>query len=342
MLTANYRKLIITGITAVAALISYAAEDNLLINPSFENGEDGKPTGWVMWGGKPEEVKWSSGQAKSGSKSLAVLSVAGKDGCRWITEEAVKVVPGGEYELNGWLKTRNAGGNCSLSIAWYSANGWLSTSRSLLINRTHDWRFIAFKAKAPQKAVCAKIYVGKILPGAGECWFDDVSFSKVGGGSAPAVPVASDTLKLKWEKTVEKEIKLKTGEKVFSNPEVKLWMKLNPQDALSVSLNKGIYSVKDTFGNNTGWISGPVAVTPGKTYGFSAGIYRDKSYNVFLGIAWLGDNYRANAVNIGKVEGESTSWQNFAISAKAPVEAVKARFFVIQRRSSGRTDIKLK
>ncbi len=311
------------------------ADGNLLPNPSFEKG-DKQPQGWVVWGGKKNEAAWSDKQAKSGRKSLSVSTAAKKDGCRWITEEAVKVTPGVEYELTGWIKTLNAGGNCTISISWYSKKGWLSSKRALLINKTHDWRLLTLRAKAPEKAVCAKIYVGKIRNGTGECWFDDLSFRQIGGSNEN--PGSSATLT--WPRKLESPAPAIAPAKNPKGQSISGWQKLNPQDCLGLSEQSGTLVIKDTFGNYTGWLSSMEKVVAGKKYNFQADIFRNKSYNVYMGIIWRDEKNKIIAVSLGKVEPELQKWWQAAISAVAPVGANKAGFIILQRRSSGETNIK--
>jgi hypothetical protein len=331
----NFFKILTT--TIILSSIASVQADNveLLKNPSFENG-DKAPEGWTVWGGKKTEAEWNS-QARTGSKSIAVNNAAGKSGCRWITEEGIKVVPGGEYLLSGWIKTANVKGNCSLSIAWYSKKGWIGTSRSLLINRTHNWRKLSVKAIAPPKSVCAKIYVGKIRSGQGSCWFDDLSFKKVGGTSS-VEKKSSGIVKISWPASLEKTVTVSSStEKLFP---VKHWYKLNPQDALELKSKSGVLSVKDTFGKYTGWTSNAVKVEKSRNYIFQAELYRRKSYNAFCGFIWLGANDKILAVSLKKIEIPILKWQKLQISAKAPLQVKSVRFFLIQRRSSGETMMK--
>lgn len=335
----NYYKIIFTGIMMAALCDSYTAKsENLLKNPSFELGEN-KPEHWERWSGKASEAKWSSTQAKSGKKSVSISAAAGKGGCRWISEEGIKVIPDAEYLLTGWIKTKDSKGNASLSIAWYSAKGWMKTSRSLMINKTHKWRQLKLKAKAPAKAVYAKIYVGKIRAGSGDCWFDDLIFEQIGGGSAKDSEKSLDTVVMDWSKNIEKTIKISL-KPLKSGTIVNKLFKLNPGGAMSVKALSGVYSIKDTFDFNTGWISQEQKLISGKDYGFQADIFRNKSYNVIAGIIWFGHKNKIIMVSRGKVDIPLNKWQNISISATTPPNAQRARFFIIQGRSSGETKIK--
>ncbi len=311
------------------------AGGNLLPNPSFEKGGK-QPQGWVVWGGKKNEAAWSDKQSKSGRKSLSVSTAAKKDGCRWIMEEAVKVTPGVEYELTGWIKTLNAKGNCTISISWYSKKGWLSSKRALLINKTHDWRLLTLRVKAPAEAVCAKIYVGKIKSGAGECWFDDLSFRQIGGN----VEKNGNSATLTWSKKLESPAPVITPATNPNERSISGWQKLNPQDCLGLSEKSGTLVIKDTFGNYTGWLSPMEKVVAGKKYNFQTDIFRNKSYNVYMGIIWRDAKNKIIAVSLSKVEPELQKWRQATISAVAPAGANKAGFIVLQRRSSGETSIK--
>jgi hypothetical protein len=309
----------------------------MLKNPSFEKG-DKKPESWERWSGKDSEAQWSTDNFRSGKRSVSILTASGKSGCRWILEEGIKVVPGAEYLLTGWIKTKDAKGNCSINIAWYSTNGWIKTSKSLLINKTHDWRLLKVKAKAPEKAVCAKIYVGKILAGSGQCWFDDLSFEQT-GSLKPENKVPADTENINWSKYIEKPVSISLNA-APEGTEVNRLFKLNPNGALSLKVLSKEYSIKDTFDYRTGWISQEQKVKPGDNYGFQAAVFRNKSYNVFAGITWFNSENKIIMVSKGKVDTPLNKWQKVSISIKAPANASKARFFVIQSRSSGETKIK--
>jgi Carbohydrate binding domain len=314
-------------------LLSIGGE-NLLPNPSFEKG-DKKPLSWVVWGGQKSEASWSGKYTKSGNKSLSISNTAGKSGCRWITEEAIKVTPGAEYELTGWIKTVNAKGNCTISISWYSKKGWFASKRSLLINRTHAWRLLTLRVKAPAKAVCAKIYVGKIRSGSGDCWFDDLSFKQIGNTDSEKTKLG----KISWSRKIEKKAAIIIPDRQKKGRAVTGWNKLNPQDCLGLSSSSGVLSIKDTFGNFTGWISKEDKITPGKLYKLQASIFRNKSYNVFMGIVWRNANHKLLAVSLSQVEPSLQKWQFVAISAQAPDASRFAQYIFLQRRSSGETRI---
>ena len=77
---------------------------NLLPNPSFEKGADGKPAGWrtQTWGGEGSFAYAATG--RTGKRSLVISSEKGAD-VGWFA--VVSVDPHSTYRLSAWIKTED-------------------------------------------------------------------------------------------------------------------------------------------------------------------------------------------------------------------------------------------
>lgn len=312
---------------AVCVGATMTAADNLLPNPSFEEGSD-RPSGWAVWAKEPTAALWSTANIRSGSRSMQVGAATHKDGARWLQEEAIRIVPGRKYRLTGWVKTEDALGNVNIAIGWYSAKGWLATSRSVELNRTHDWRQLSVEAVAPPEAVCAKINFGKRLPGRGSAWFDDLEFVLIG----ESIPEAGS---LEWDRKLERKISAVFGEKGAGTP-LKLAV-LNPAGAMEAAAEKEPYRIKDAMGNFSGFLSEPVPLTPGQSLELAVPCRRNGSFNVTAALLWYDPSGALVAVQTAELDPENTQWRTALIRATAPEGAKTLRLALLQRRSGGET-----
>jgi hypothetical protein len=310
---------------AAFAGTSVLAAENLLPNSSFEIGTD-RPAGWEVWAKEPAVAVWSAGNARTGSRALQIGVVTDKDGCRWIQEEAVKVTPGQKYRLTGWVKTEDVLGNANIAIGWYSKKGWLATTRSIELNRTHNWRQLAVEAEAPADAVCARINLGKRLPGAGTAWFDDLEFLPLG-------EEVQTSGKWTWDRALERKIEVAAGAKPIGTP-LKLAV-LNPDGALELVVEKDQYRIKDSMGNFSGFLSEPIPFAPDRKIELAIPYRRNGSFNLVAVLLWYDQSGAVFAAEAAHLDADAKESQIAVISVAAPAGAKELRLALLQRRSGG-------
>src|SRR5262245_41394226 len=145
---------------AACASLSHGAQTNtLLINGSFEEGQD-QPPGWSP----SSRGTWATGKAHRGHRFARVDTA---DARGW-ESSAVTLSPHVDYRLEGWI--RAAAGKARLGVDLLGTNGRLVRSvEAPLVSDVADWRYVAveFKADAAQ----AKVW----LVGTGPADFDDVA-----------------------------------------------------------------------------------------------------------------------------------------------------------------------
>lgn len=312
-------------LSAVLIGLNTLAAENLLPNPSFETGAD-RPAGWEVWAKEPAVAVWSAGNARTGSRALQIGVVTDKDGCRWIQEEAVKVTPGQKYRLTGWVRTENVLGNANIAIGWYSKKGWLATTRSIEINRTHNWRQLVVEAAAPADAVCARINLGKRLAGAGTAWFDDLEFLPLG-------EEVQTSGKWTWDRALEREIEVAAGAKPAGTP-LKL-AALNPDGALEVVAGHNQYRIKDSMGNFSGFLSEPIPFLPDRKIELAIPYRRNGSFNLVAVLLWYDQSGAVFAADAARLDADAKEFQTAVVSVAAPAGAKELRLALLQRRSSG-------
>ncbi len=181
-----------TTVVSLIALIALAApagaQENLLPNPSFEQGVGGGATGWDLnfWepGGRRSSGDVSDTVAHSGSRSV---HMEGYDpGCHayWTTRN-IPVEPGRRYVLTAWalphgviyptsycrihVGFQDADGQIIQDEQHHFASGWAYET----LAGYSGWTQFGLEVVPPPDAVTAAVVLRFVGPG--EAWFDDVS-----------------------------------------------------------------------------------------------------------------------------------------------------------------------
>lgn len=102
-----------TTVFVAAFLVGFTANGgNLVVNPSFEEQrKDGAPSGWLHHNLEPELASYEKNAARSGTFGVGILDKKGKNAGGWISEAFIRLEPGKEYRLSGWIRTENAWGD---------------------------------------------------------------------------------------------------------------------------------------------------------------------------------------------------------------------------------------
>ena len=152
--------------------------DNLLPNPSFEQG----PVGWANSWSRDEgalEVALDEAQAHGGRASLKIEHTGQND---WaiFPADRIPVKPGDLFVASAWLKVERIEQDLNLSVVVYDAKGevisWVYGAAET--RATHDWRQVTSRWIAPQGA--AAILPRLVGDGPLVAWVDDLSLAREG------------------------------------------------------------------------------------------------------------------------------------------------------------------
>ncbi len=140
-----------------------------LVNPQFEELENGLPLAWSMTG---EPAVDSTGE-QSLSGSVAIRATTSD----WLETRVDSITPGSVYLLSVQARGDGKAEPGALTVEWHTNDGELlaSDTRELLIGNT--WKSCWIYSSAPPEAVSAIIRCSGRLNGA--VWFDNASFAEV-------------------------------------------------------------------------------------------------------------------------------------------------------------------
>jgi len=151
---------------------------NLLPNPSFETGADGKPVGWVPHryrdlGGTFFTHTQGKVAARTGNRALRINSQRGAD-AGWRTEVPVK--PNTDYRLGGWIQTRAMRGAQGALLNVHGVNG----ARTIALEKKTEWTKVEiFFSSGNRERVIINCLFGGWGTSQGTATYDDVSLREV-------------------------------------------------------------------------------------------------------------------------------------------------------------------
>jgi len=103
-----------------------------------------------------------------------------------IRRGVIAVEPGAQYELSGWVRTRDATGVTRLVCAWLGkGTRRVGELRTKTLSGTNDWTRLTAKGRAPSSAEWAQIQCVS-SSNAGAAWFDDLALVPDGGSNVLA------------------------------------------------------------------------------------------------------------------------------------------------------------
>ena len=161
-------------------------QENIAQNGSFEIDQDRNqlPDGWNARAfDSPGVLQWDATTAHTGKRSLLIRDTANSAGqtdwkqCtgRWYSMSR-PIVPGTEYKLEVWIKTRDVTGQAYAHLAWQKGSRWLSEIGSERLSGTQYWQKVTVTGVAPDDADTVVISMN-LTRAKGTAWFDDVSVS---------------------------------------------------------------------------------------------------------------------------------------------------------------------
>ncbi|HEV8606796.1 MAG TPA: PVC-type heme-binding CxxCH protein [Tepidisphaeraceae bacterium] len=152
---------------------------NLIPNPSFEEGADGKPASWRIRNYSGQAAHAWADIAHTGGKSLRITSDTAADSS-WFID--VQVIPDTDYKLSAWIKTDNL----RLINAGYGAllNVHLTSTRTPAVTGNSDWKKVETTFNSgPASTISINCLFGGYGQSRGAAYFDDLEL----------VPMAAST-----------------------------------------------------------------------------------------------------------------------------------------------------
>ena len=179
-------------VTVRASLSGFdmAMGKNLLVSPSFEDGDATTVTGWTFGGDNTDLLPGFSSSIATdtvvtGGRSIEINvpeQQAGDDRAYWGPATWIQVTPGKSYVLSGYIKTKDVKSDTNFGAAVYVpvvGDDPYQQPNAPWITGTRDWRkaMIAFHvadtATNPQA-----VPRGEIQQGTGTAWFDNLSLTE--------------------------------------------------------------------------------------------------------------------------------------------------------------------
>jgi hypothetical protein len=147
----------------------------LLLNPSFERGANGVPTGWSPSGSSTGTMTWVSGTAHSGTYS-AEISGSGPQAYWKQLINTGALTTGEQLQATVWAEGSAVTGSNVAAVAWFGSTGnYISNiMSSSLPGGTSGWTELAVDATAPAGAAYGVFYL-QSANNSGKVLFDDAS-----------------------------------------------------------------------------------------------------------------------------------------------------------------------
>lgn len=315
-----------------------AGAGNLIVNPSFEEGANGAPVGWLRYRMEPEQLFYGERSARDGRFCVGIGDKEDKLGAGWMSEAYLRVEPGKKYRLSGWIRAENAWGGNSVCASLYTLrNGrplWLKTEYSPAVDGTKPWTRVECEFTVPENVGFVKIGAIRRHAGAGNAYFDALSLETDSPGDAvseAALPRPD------WSRAVAAG-NLHPG-KLLREQEIPAagWTKLERTGG-ELDTAGGVLSIAETALPGVGWLSPPFPVEPGRIYSLEAAVTVRNAWHVRLAAIQYGADGRILEIRQG---GEWSGDRNRVAATLLcrPVKGAKElRFAVIQSRSSGRSE----
>lgn len=326
-----------TTVFVAAFLVGFTANGgNLVVNPSFEEQrKDGAPSGWLHHNLEPELASYEKNAARSGTFGVGILDKKGKNAGGWISEAFIRLEPGKEYRLSGWIRTENAWGDNVVCASLFALrNGrpaWRSSVFTPAVNGNKPWTYVELRFTVPEKIAFAKVCALRRYAAPGTAWFDDLALERCSpenrnSAAAKAVP------HIDWSSASDAE-RIVSGESVQKQEiPVSAWTKLEPSGG-ELSAGNGALVIAETALQGVGWLSPAFAVEPNRIYGLEATVGIFRAWHVRPAAILFGEDGKILEIR----QGENWSGGRQMFLVRAVKGARELRFALTQSRSSGRS-----
>ena len=315
-----------------------AGAGNLIVNPSFEEGGNGAPVGWVRYRMEPERLFYGERAARDGRFCVGIGNKEGKLDAGWFSEEYIRVEPGKTYRLSGWIRAENAWGDNAVCASLFTLrNGrplWLKTEYSPSVDGSKPWTPVECRFTVPENVEFAKIGAIRRYAAPGTAYFDALSLETDSpGDAAPAVVLPRPD----WSGALAAE-KLHSG-KLLREQAIPAagWTKLEATGGELGAAGETL-AVADTALPGVGWLSPPFPVEPGRIYGLAATVSTRGAWHVRLAAIQYGADGRILEIRQGGELSGDRDRVAATLSCRPAKGAKELRFAVIQSRSGGRSE----
>ncbi|MFS2007726.1 hypothetical protein ACEN9F_29365 [Duganella sp. CT11-25] len=162
------------GIGFNAQVAPYVQPNNLLVNGSFEQGQNGAADAWIAnaWVGG-SVFSWDNRVERKGRRSVSIASTSPNDAA-W-AQTVSNLVPGQAYQLCGWVRGENIATTSDAQVgANVSVLGGFIQSESL--SGTFDWTqaCVIFRPDSSSATLACRIgFYGSTMTG--KLWCDDMT-----------------------------------------------------------------------------------------------------------------------------------------------------------------------
>ena len=187
--------LIVILYLVLSGLDSGDAQENLLLNPGFEKGADGRLASWVggaSYGGSEflgrqkggVIFSWDREVSRSGSRCVSIVNTESvtKKALSW--RQNIKSFPAGsKLRLTGYIKSREVPGNGNAAIVLRGLKGlkeetfYATTAMSYDLTGTKDWTEVRLQVLVAGGTEELQILCQ--LEGSGTLWCDDLELRVV-------------------------------------------------------------------------------------------------------------------------------------------------------------------
>ena len=147
----------------------------LLLNPGFEQGAGGVPTGWGPSGAGTGTMTWASGTARSGTYSAEITGSGSQAYWKQLINTGA-LTTGEQLQATVWAEGSAVTGSNVVAVAWFGASGNFiaNAMSSPLPGGTSNWTELGVNATAPAGAAYAVLYL-QSANDSGSVFFDDAS-----------------------------------------------------------------------------------------------------------------------------------------------------------------------
>lgn len=172
----NKRSLVIIIFTIFGVCsTSFASDNNLLQNPSFNIG-DHTPENWKFrsWNQTDQNAAWDIESSGKTGQCVTIRSKSAKGvDAAWTSR--VTVEPNTFYRLSGWIKTRNVQGATGALLNIQN----MAHVRTEAVRGTRDWTEVStvFRTGPSPREVEINCLLGGWGQSTGQAWYDDISIS---------------------------------------------------------------------------------------------------------------------------------------------------------------------
>ncbi|HEV2293201.1 MAG TPA: PVC-type heme-binding CxxCH protein [Tepidisphaeraceae bacterium] len=165
---------------------------NLIVNGSFEDVQNGGPVGWraIMHAGRGTLRVDST--ARTGARSAMIASAEGGD-VSW--SQDVRVKPNTRYRLSAWVKTRSAGGDGLGAL--FNVHELQRQGAATPLRGDNDWTELTGEfATGERSSITINMLFGGWGRATGEAWYDNVQLIELGPADPATLATAGETDKL--------------------------------------------------------------------------------------------------------------------------------------------------